>query len=104
MIMMKRLCAGLAGVLSLLALWAAPAAAWNRGHAEIFAVLPAGSPGPESINGGPDGDGYFTTFWFNNKGAPTREVQLFFFTPAGDLLRPANRQHSSPSHSGVTFT
>ncbi len=103
MIMMKRLCAGLAGVLSLLALWAAPAAAWNRGHAEIFAVLPAGSTGPEGLTVGPDGNVYVTTFGFNNKGAVTGNGQLFVFTPDGNLLRQVSVQNSTPHLLGLRF-
>jgi hypothetical protein len=33
-----------------------PAQAWDRGNAEIFAVLPAGAAGPEGLAVGPDGN------------------------------------------------
>src|SRR5258708_36412645 len=101
MIMMKRLCAGLAGVLSLLALWAAPAAAWNRGHAEIFAVLPAGSTGPGGLAVGPAGKVYITTIGVNNKSDVPQHGQPFRFSPTSNLLLPVTLTYQTNYILGV---
>ncbi len=99
---MKRLSAGLAGLLSLLVMCAAPAAAWDRGRAEIFAVLPAGSTGPEGLTVGFDGNIYVTTFGFNSMGAVNGPGQLFVYTPDGRLLRQVAIAGST-SHLLLTF-
>ena len=41
---------------------------------EIFAVLPAGSSGPEGIEVGSDGKVYVTTFGFTSAGVASGEV------------------------------
>ena len=79
--MMRNLCAGAAGLVSLLAVCATPAAAWDRGQAEIFAMLPDGSTGPEGLTVGPDGNVYVTTFGFNSTGDQPGLGQLFVFSP-----------------------
>jgi sugar lactone lactonase YvrE len=66
---------------------AAPALAFDRGHAETFAVLPAGSAGPEGLTVGPDGNVYVTTFGFNAQGQVPGPSHLFVFKPDGTLIR-----------------
>jgi len=66
--------------------------AWDRGQVEIFAVLPAGSSGPEGIEVGPDGKVYVTTFGFTSSGAASGEGQLFVFDVGGRLLRKSLEQ------------
>jgi sugar lactone lactonase YvrE len=77
--------------------------AWNRGHAEIFAVLPAGSSGPEGIEVGADGKVYVTTFGFTSSGAASGEGQLFVFDAEGGLLRQVSIAGSSPHLLGLRF-
>jgi len=100
---MKRLSAGLAGLLSLLVMCAAPAAAWDRGRAEIFAVLPAGSTGPEGLTVGFDDNIYVTTFGFNSMGAVNGRGQLFVYTPDGRLLRQVAIAGSTSHLLGLAF-
>ena len=47
-------------LLILVAVLALPAQAWDRGHVEVFAVLPEGASGPEGLETGPDGSVYVT--------------------------------------------
>jgi hypothetical protein len=77
----------------------APALAWDRGHAEIFAVVPY-LPGnvPVSIEGltvGPDGTVCTPSFGFNSEGAVAGPPHLFSFRPNGALLHGRSR-------SGIT--
>jgi len=64
-----------------------PALATDRQHAETFAVLPAGSSGPEGLTVGPDGNVYVTTFGFNAQGQVPGPSHLFVFGPDGQLIR-----------------
>jgi sugar lactone lactonase YvrE len=66
---------------------AMPAVASDRQHAEIFAVLPAGSSGPEGLTVGPDGNVYVTTFGFNAQGQVPGPSLLLVFRPDGQLIR-----------------
>jgi SMP-30/Gluconolactonase/LRE-like region len=81
----------------------APAAAWDRGEVETFAVLPAGSTGPEGLTVGFDGNVYATTFGFNSTGAVTTPSQLLVFRPNGSLLRQVSIQNASPHTLGLAF-
>jgi sugar lactone lactonase YvrE len=101
--MMKRLCAGWAGVLSLLVMCSAPAAAWDRGQTDTFAVLPAGSTGPEGLTVGFDGNVYVTTFGFNSAGAVDGPGQLFVYRPDGRLLRQVAVAGTSSHLLGLAF-
>jgi sugar lactone lactonase YvrE len=100
---MKNLYAGIAGALSLLALAAAPAAAWDRGQVDIFAVLPDGSTGPEGLTVGFDGNIYVTTFGFNSTGAVAGLGQLFVYNPDGRLLRHVAIAGSTSHLLGLAF-
>jgi sugar lactone lactonase YvrE len=82
---------------------ALPAAAWDRGDVDIFAVLPAGSTGPEGLAVGPDGDVFVTTFGFNAAGAVATPSQLFDFRPDGALKRQVSIQGASPHTLGLAF-
>jgi len=70
---------------------------------EIFAVLPAGSSGPEGIEVGPDGKVYVTAFGFTSSGAASGEGQLFVFDAGGRLLRQVPIAGSSPHLLGLPF-
>jgi DNA-binding beta-propeller fold protein YncE len=86
---------------------AATAGAWERGHAETFAVMPEIAPGVAStIEGlavGPDGNVYAPTFGFNAKGALLGNSSLFVFDPDGHLVRAVTIQNSSPHMLGLAF-
>jgi hypothetical protein len=80
-----------------------PAKAWDREHARTFAVLPAGSSGPEGLTVGPDGNIYVTTFGFNSAGAVTGTGQLFVYASSGKLLRQVAITGSSVHLLGLAF-
>jgi hypothetical protein len=68
---------------------ATSASAWDRGHTEIFAVLPElpGGPVPsEGLTVGPDGTVYTPSFGINSQGAVAGPPHLFSFKPNGQLL------------------
>jgi sugar lactone lactonase YvrE len=69
-------CVGLAIAIS------TPAAAWERGSVETFALIPSGFPMVEGLTVGPDGKVYTATF---NPGG-SGPAQLFTFGPQGNLL------------------
>ncbi len=75
----------------------------NRAAAEIFAILPDGSTGPEGLTVGADGNVYITTFGFNQNGAVSGPGQLFVFNPEGRLLRQVSIPGSSPHLLGLAF-
>ena len=70
-------CVGLAIAIS------APAAAWERGSVETFALIPSGFPMVEGLTVGPDGKVYTATF---NPTATQGPAQLFTFDNDGKLL------------------
>src|SRR5215471_9867837 len=75
----------------------------NRTAADIFAVLPDGSTGPEGLTVGADGNVYVATFGFNASGSASGPGQLFVFNPEGHLLRQVSIQNSSPHLLGLAF-
>ena len=70
-------CVGLAIAIS------APAAAWERGSVDTFALIPSGFPMVEGLTVGPDGKVYTATF---NPTATQGPAQLFTFDNDGKLL------------------
>jgi sugar lactone lactonase YvrE len=75
----------------------------NRAAAEIFAILPDGSTGPEGLTVGADGNVYVATFGFNQNGGVSGLGQLFVFNPEGHLLRQVSIAGSSPHLLGLAF-
>lgn len=75
----------------------------DRAAAEIFAVLPDGSTGPEGLTVGADGNVYVATFGFNQNGGVSGLGQLFVFNPEGHLLRQVEIAGSSPHLLGLAF-
>ncbi len=75
----------------------------DRAAAEIFAILPDGSTGPEGLTVGADGNVYVAAFGFNQNGAVSGLGQLFVFSPEGRLLRQVSIAGSSPHLLGLAF-
>jgi len=75
----------------------------DDGTAELFAVLPAGSPGPEGITVGRDGNVYVTTFGFTNNSAVSAPGHLIVFRPDGQLVRDVVVAGSSSHLVGLGF-
>ena len=85
-------CVGLAFAIS-----TTPAAAWDRGSVETFALIPSGFPMVEGLAVGPDGKVYSPTF--NPTGSPPS--QLFTFDAQGKLLASVPIQGSSQAMLGL---
>ena len=85
---------------AVLVLGSFPAAAWDRGEVETFAVLPAGTPMIEGLTVGRDGNVYVTTF---NPTATSGNSLLFVFNDNGKLLRQVTIAGSSPATLGLAF-
>ncbi len=78
---------------------ATPAAAWERGSVQTFAVLPSDVPMMEGLTVGPDGNVYVSTF--NPTGsAPSR---LLTFNSYGKLLENVEIKGSSSAMLGLAF-
>src|SRR5215471_10190508 len=75
----------------------------NRTAADIFAILPDGSTGPEGLTVGADGNVYVATFGFNASGSASGPGQLFVFNPEGHLIRQVSIVGSSPHLLGLAF-
>jgi SMP-30/Gluconolactonase/LRE-like region len=76
-------CIGLAAVLTR----TMPAAAFDRGDADILAILPAGATGPEGLVVAPNGEVYVATFGFNSSGPVTGAGKVYVYSEKGVLLR-----------------
>lgn len=70
---------------------------------ETFAVLPAGTPGPEGLTVGPDSNIYVSTFGFTKNAAATAPGQLLVFAPDGRLIRRVTVAGASPHLVGLRF-
>src|SRR3981081_1159950 len=84
---MQRSCVQMAFVFAVVIALPHRAGAWNRGEVETFAVLPAGSSGPEGLEVDSSGQVYVTTFGFTSAGEAPGPGQLFVFNAEGRLLR-----------------
>jgi sugar lactone lactonase YvrE len=93
------ICAGLVTFLT----QTIPAAAFDRGRAEIFAVLPAGATGPEGLTVAPNGDVYVATFGFNTTGSVAGPGKIYVYNDAGQLLRTLTVAGSSANLLGLAF-
>src|SRR5712691_8436220 len=86
---------------------AGPAYAWDRGDADVLAVLPDVTPGVQSsvegLTVGPDDNIYVPTFGFNTHGALSGHAVLFVFKPNGELVRKVTIANSSPHMLGLAF-
>ena len=86
-------CVGLA-----IAISNTPAAAWDRGAVQTFA-LPQGAPMVEGLTVGPDGNVYVSSF----NPAGSGNSQLFTFSREGRLLKSVTIQGSSSAMLGLAF-
>ena len=75
----------------------------NRTAADLFAILPDGSTGPEGLAVGPDNNIYVASFGFNQNGGVTGLGQLYVFNPDGRFLRQVSIAGSSPHPLGIAF-
>jgi len=82
------------------ALDASPAAAWNRGDVETFAVLPNGAPKIEGLTVADDGNVYVSTFDPTGSG----HARLFVFDKnSGRQIRNVPISGASPATLGLGF-
>jgi sugar lactone lactonase YvrE len=100
---MKTFTKGLVVGLILLAGVPQRASAWQRERAEIFAILPEGSSGPEGLEVGANGDVYVTTFGFQSAGPVTGSGQLFVYDQRGRLIRQVTIVGSTSHLLGLRF-
>lgn len=88
------------GVLACLSLWPLAAAAWDRGHVERFATLPAGAPHPEGIAADRHGNIYASGF---NPVNSTGPGYVFVFNEQGHLVRTLRPAGTSNALLGMGF-
>ena len=114
--MLQRYCLVVVGLALLLAT-VPPAAAWDRGPVQTFAVLPAFTPqngacpdgaptcvsDVEGVAVAPDGTIYAPSFGFNKDGALTGNGELFVISPNGKVISHFAVAGSSPHLIGGIF-
>ena len=93
------ICAGFATLLTA----AGPAAAFDRGTTQLFAVLPAGATGPEGLTVAPNGDVYVATFGFNTTGSASGPGKIYVYNDDGRLLRTLTVAGSTANLLGLAF-
>src|SRR5262249_10953992 len=84
-------------------LFSGPAHAWDRGRVKTFAVLPAGSSGPEGLEVGPKGHVFVAGFGFIASGPVTGQGQLTEFDEDGRLVRQVTVTPSGAHLLGLRF-
>jgi len=87
----------------LISVWSSPSEAWDRGKAELFAILPDDATGPEGLAVGNDGNVYVTTFGFNAAGSVDGPGKLYVFNDAGKLIRQVSITGSTSHLLGLGF-
>src|SRR5690349_1135288 len=80
-----------------------PAAAFDRGDTDIFAILPAGATGPEGLVVAPNGDVYVATFGFNATGQVAGNGKVYVYNDNGRLLRTLTVSGSTVHLLGLGF-
>jgi sugar lactone lactonase YvrE len=100
---MRRILASSLASVALAGLAAAPGrpAAWDRGHARTFAVLPEGTGGPEGLAVDPEGNVYVASFGFTATGPLGGSAQLLVYSRHGRLVRQVAIAGSSPHPLGL---
>src|SRR5262249_22124271 len=91
--------ASIAAVLML----AQPAAAFDRGKAEVFATLPDAATEPEGLVVAPNGDVYVATFGVNSTGGVPGPGKVYVFNDNGKLLRTLTVAGSTANLLGIGF-
>jgi len=87
-----------------LLLGSVPAAAWDRGQVETFAVLPQGATGPEGIAVASNGDVYVATFGFTATAGPVPGPgKIHVFNDDGKLLRTVSVTGTTSRLLGLDF-
>jgi sugar lactone lactonase YvrE len=92
-----------ATILSFLAWSVAPAAAWDRGRVETFAVLPPDATGPEGIAVSHDGKVYVATFGFTNTGPVAGPGKIYVYDDDGRLQRTLSVTGTTAQLLGLDF-
>src|SRR5262245_47168087 len=91
--------AGVAGLLATMT----PAAAWDRGNVDTFAVLPAGAPKIEGLTVGDDGNVYVSTFDPTGTSPDPTALLFVFDGNNGHLVRRVPIVGSSKATLGLAF-
>ena len=76
-----------------------PAAAWDRGSVQTFAVMPSGTPMIEGLTVAPNGNVYVSTF----NPAGSGNSRLLTFNAQGGLLKNVTIQNSSNAMLGLAI-
>jgi sugar lactone lactonase YvrE len=93
----------LAVFVAVLATMPAEVRGWDRGHARVFATLPAEAAGPEGLEVDSHGRVYAASFGFTAAGSVTGNGKIFVFDDDGRPLREVTVAGSSPHLLGLRF-